>query len=223
MRFTGAKKILPYGTTVSGVASTVKRAGSYYWDEVGRLTIPADELVNNQPFLTQAWTRVISDDAIALAEKSLLLVSSLMWDDPNYFGASPVYNGLSASATPAYACWRPIKTSSLDSECLMSRVNVVAIGEYGFGMTLSTQYASRGFDKTAYDAAVTAIAAAADLTALKTALASLSAANFAITDHGLYNPFAHPVGTDLELVIVSLTTLTETRTVYIDISLNPLE
>lgn len=162
-RASGNCNIIPYGTTVNGVASKLRYPGigSYYFQEMGRVTLPAAEVAEGRRLSVIAYVKMISSSAVANNSAYMFLFPAKKWDTPAPVGGEDWWtNYTSVGATGIK--FIPIRTDGtcLSSECRLAasyklqasnivRVSGVpdssadgmtVIGTYGTDITNSTPF-----------------------------------------------------------------------------------
>jgi hypothetical protein len=211
-QFTGRKISIPFGTG----GSTVKNVSTFYYDEVCRVTLPASEIVNGNTFHVRAWTRISTDTAgVTTTNCNFYLVPAVEWD-------ASLVGGLLAVATPSNRfLWKPLGVSSRFTEGVLTRSSGMTVGDTGNLSLTAISMLFRGIDHTKRETAAAEIAAAVDLTALKTALSNY--------DNAVYSSSAananfleafRSAGDDFEFVVVTECTSAETKTIDIDIKIS---
>lgn len=144
----GIATIVPFGQA----GSRVKQAGTRYWQEIGRVKIPASEIVNGATLSLAAELYIKSAAAVSGLARSAILVPSLVWDvadQSTFFGASPSNSVLNA-ASPAFFPFRLCGSSSQESVSRTVRTHVVSYAAESLSFASATagtyQY---GYDWTA--------------------------------------------------------------------------
>ena len=142
---TGGRVIsLPYGTTVSDVASSVKKptSGTRYYQELGRVTIHGSKLIVGNRISMVGWIRVFSDTNGAITTSHIFIIPAIQWDAGGELG------GLLSGSAPQLPYIRTFNAASRDVECRfwMSAL-IVSAGSIPSDTDPSGIYA-RGYDYT---------------------------------------------------------------------------
>lgn len=194
-RASGVAILLPFGTTVSGVASTVKNipaAGVYYVQEIGRVKVSGSKLVAGNRISFSGRIRAKSDALGTALNGNILFVPLARWVAQSSQGtATPsVPNVRVFNQTDAYEV-------TADFYYTTNPITVGVGGVISAGPNTSTTPFARGVNHT-------------------------TGAVFSVTDTPgtLASTDALIAGQDAEFVVCFRTTVSETRSIWFDVAVN---